>query len=170
LPADIYKGIFISPRILKPLNRCLGVLVVIIGSYLIFELLFVRPYKNITPLIARAAAVTKPSSSRGGPAVSARRDYTAYAGDIKGKKIFSPPSAGGAPAQPPPMASTDISNEIGLVGVIQGDAPQAIIEDKRTQKTYYVSVSESFEGFIVEEIDGDKVIVTRDGKRMSISL
>ena len=62
----------------------------------------------------------------------------------------------------------DISERIGLVGIITGDKPQAIIEDKKAQKTYYMSKGQSFDGYVVEEIYDDKVIINYEGRKKNI--
>jgi hypothetical protein len=70
------------------------------------------------------------------------------------------------------MASVnhDLLKDINLVGVIAGDNPQAIIEDKKTEKTYYVSKGQLIGELIVEEILDGKIILNLKGQKFELYL
>ena len=63
-----------------------------------------------------------------------------------------------------------MSEQVGLVGIVAGDNPQAIIEDKKAQKTYYLNKGQSFNGYVVEEILENKVVLDYEGKKISLFL
>lgn len=60
--------------------------------------------------------------------------------------------------------------DINLVGVILGDNPQAIIQDKKSEKTTYVSKGQFIGDYQVEEIKEGKVILNRNGQRFELSI
>ncbi|MFA6217112.1 MAG: hypothetical protein WDL87_05620 [Candidatus Omnitrophota bacterium] len=70
------------------------------------------------------------------------------------------------------MASVnhDLLKDINLVGVIAGDNPQAIIEDKKTEKTYYVSKGQCIGELMVEEILDGKIILNHKGQKFELYL
>ncbi|MBI5873937.1 MAG: hypothetical protein HZB36_07375 [Candidatus Omnitrophica bacterium] len=65
---------------------------------------------------------------------------------------------------------TDITKDINLVGIISGEVSQAAIEDKKTQKTYYVSKGQSIGEFQVEDIQEGKIILNFNGQRVELNL
>lgn len=64
----------------------------------------------------------------------------------------------------------DLIKDISLLGIITGDNPQAIIEDKKSQKTYYVNKGQIFGEFRLEEIQEGKIILNYKGQRYELFL
>jgi hypothetical protein len=64
----------------------------------------------------------------------------------------------------------DILKDINLIGIITGNDPQAIIEDKRTEKTYYVSKGQLIGDLLVEEILDGKIILNLKGQKFELYL
>jgi type II secretory pathway component PulC len=62
----------------------------------------------------------------------------------------------------------DMLKDLTLMGVISGAAPQAIIEDQRTQKTYYLNKGQSLGDLQVESIQENKVILNYKGRRSEL--
>jgi hypothetical protein len=60
--------------------------------------------------------------------------------------------------------------EISLVGIILGEDPQAIIEDKRTQKIFYVKKGQFIEEFKLEDIEFGKAILSYKDRKFEIHL
>lgn len=58
----------------------------------------------------------------------------------------------------------DLIKNINLVGIISGENPQAVIEDKNTQKTFYLSREQFIGEFQVKEIKEGKVILDYKGQ------
>ena len=97
------------------------------------------------------------------------KPFEFYADEIKGKQIFSRVASGEA-EKPISGANVDLVKDINLVGIITGDNPQAVIEDKKTQKSYYVTKGQSVGDFQVEEIQEGKIILNYMGQRFELSL
>lgn len=64
----------------------------------------------------------------------------------------------------------ELAKDIVLVGVITGDNPQAIIQDRRTRQTFYVSEGESVLGFKIKKVEKATVILERNGETIKLSL
>jgi len=167
LKSEIFRNKMFEPAAMKNMNRYLVIALGIITLYFLIDLIFVRPYRNIEKIVEKGALAQgeKPGAleSRGAVAV---KDYGSYSSAVANKNVFGPYSAGPDSA----AASGDISERLGLVGVIAGDNPQAIIEDKKNQKTYYLNKGQSFNGYIVEDISEGKVILDSGGNKISLFL
>lgn len=165
----LFKNKVFEPVFLKSFNKYLVGIFLILTAYLIFDILFIKPYKNIASLISRI------STQAANPAGTERKtdtevkDYSYYSQEISAKKIFSPTYSGESPSQSLGVQD-DISSNLSLVGIIAGENPQAIIEDKKTQKVYYLNKNQSFNGFTVEEISGDKVVLNYEGRKIMLVL
>jgi type II secretory pathway component PulC len=72
--------------------------------------------------------------------------------------------------QPAGIASADLIKDINLVGIISGDNPQAVIEDKKAQKTYYVSKGQSIGELQIEDIQEGKIILNYSGQKYELYL
>lgn len=133
-------------------------------AYLIFTLAY--------PLFAfRKVAVSKTT----GPvededaALPEVKPYEFYLKGIKEKQIFGSASAS-SEAKPSGSIDVDITRNINLVGIISGDNPQAIIEDKKSQKTYYVTKGQFISDIRVDDIQEGKIIVNYRGRRYELFL
>ncbi len=66
------------------------------------------------------------------------------------------------------IATADILKELALVGIISGVNPQAIIEDKKAGKIYYVTKSQSVGEYRVEDIQEGKIILNYNGQKYEL--
>lgn len=101
------------------------------------------------------------------------KPYEFYLQGIQGRQIFR--STGTATVTPEALSSVhdinlDFIKNIGLVGILSGDNPQAVIEDKKVQKTYYVSKGQFIGEFQVEEIREGKIILNYRGQKFELFL
>ena len=64
----------------------------------------------------------------------------------------------------------DLTGNISLVGIISGENPQAVIEDKKAGKTYYLNKGQLFGEFQLEDIQEGKVILNYKGHRYGLYL
>lgn len=86
------------------------------------------------------------------------KPYAFYLDGFKSNNIFSGTTAYDS-AKPIGTASADLIKDINLVGIISGDEPQAIVEDKRAQKTYYLKKGQFIGELQVVDILEGKVIL-----------
>lgn len=92
-----------------------------------------------------------------------------YLQDIGGKDIFSN-SASSSLSPGAISADADLTGFMNLVGIILGENPQAVIEDKRAQKTYYVKKGQFIGEFRVEDIQEGKIILNFRSRRYELFL
>jgi type II secretory pathway component PulC len=170
LKSELFKNKLFEPSTLKNVNRYLVVILAVLLLYFLVDLIFARPYKNVQALVSKASAPSQneKKSAAGQKDMTVVKDYSSYSGSIPGKTVFG--QSQGGPVTPEDVGSGDISAQVGLVGIIAGDNPQAIIEDKKAQKTYYLNKGQSFNGYVVEEILENKVILDFEGKKISLFL
>lgn len=99
------------------------------------------------------------------------KDSQFYVSAASGRNIFA--SSGIATetgAQTAGVAGMGSIQDLSLMGIISGDNPQAAIQDKKTQKVYYVSKGESVADFLIEDIQDGKIILGYKGQRYELRL
>lgn len=101
-------------------------------------------------------------------AKSSIKPYSFYLDGIKQRKIFA--SAALDLEKPTGTASADLIKDVNLVGIISGDEPQAIIEDKKAQKTYYLRKGQFIGKLQLENITEGKIILSYEGQRYELYL
>lgn len=95
------------------------------------------------------------------------KPYEFYLEAAKGRQIFSSAAAQEL-GQPASGVGVDSIKDINLVGIISGENPQAVIEDKKTQKTYYLNKGQLMGEFQVEDIQEGKIILNYKGQRYEL--
>jgi type II secretory pathway component PulC len=97
------------------------------------------------------------------------KPFESYLEGVKDRQIFNSVSSPEPEVQQDNViASADLIRQLNLIGIIAGDSPQAVIEDKTTQKTYYLNRGQSFGEFQVEQITDGKVILNSKGKKFEL--
>lgn len=171
LKNSFFKNSLFDPKILKVFNKYMVMLLALIALYIILDIILVSPSRKAASLISKVSSSSplKPLTESGLPIET--KNYSYYSSRIAGKNIFSGSSYGQPESQGEKESSDEISSgNLGLVGIIPGDKPQAIIEDKKNQKTYYLIKGQSINGITIEDINEGKAILEYRGKRMTLSL
>ena len=172
LKSELFKSKLFEPSTLASVNKYLVAVLAVLILYFVIDLIFARPYKNVQSLISKASAPQVQDQNKAVAVpknITVVKDYSSYSKSVPGKTVFGQ-SQGSAAAPEDVGASGDISEQIGLVGIVAGDNPQAIIEDKKAQKTYYLNKGQSFNGYVVEDISENKVSLDYEGKKISLFL
>lgn len=136
----------------RALNIALAVLLAGLVLFFIVDLAFFsKPYdiRSGTP------AVTEGESNLGDESALRPKDYSYYSAAISGRNIFTAPEDETAAVAAGPSID-EVMAGLSLLGVIEGDRPQAIIEDKATGKSYFL-----YEG---GAIGNAKVVSIGDGE------
>jgi len=136
-----------------------GLYLLISLSYLVFGL-----NRAVLPKIESGKAEQLKSS--GAQIVKKPLDY--YLEGTKARSLFISEAAG--QGQAPGVLNAELVKDINLMGIISGDNPQVIIEDKKNQKTYYVNKGQYFGDFLVEDIQAGKVVLNYKGQRFELYL
>ncbi len=91
-----------------------------------------------------------------------------YLGAVNRRRAFK--SIDFTSGQLPLAASGDIAKDFVLVGIISGSSPQAIIEDKKSGKAYYVVKGQFIGQYMLEDILDGKIILKINGQSFEISI
>ena len=98
-----------------------------------------------------------------------KKPFEFYLEGIKNRRVFVSES-GQEAGKPIISADLDLMKDINLVGIISGENPQAVIEDKKTRKTYYVNKGQFINELLVEDIQEGKIIINYKGQRFELYL
>lgn len=160
------RRLFFFPRLIFSFQKTAAVffLAACVYASLVFVRVFAgRHFPAVPQAVAKTETLVLPPQERG------LKSYEFYEASLKGRPLF-----GGVSAAVPEPARTaldvDITKVINLVGIISGANPQAVIEDKKTQKTYYVSQGQWIGEFQLEEILEGKIVLNQNGQRFELSL
>lgn len=134
--------------------------------FLIFTFIrpFISPEKIELPKAATQTGLPPETELR-----PQAKPYDFYSEGIRDRRIFGEQVSPEA-AKPLSIVSSDLTKDINLIGVILGDNPQAIIEDKKTQKNYYVTKGQFIGEFQVDDIQEGKVILIYEGRKFELYL
>lgn len=163
------------PNLLKAFNiqRVLIAFIVVSFGYLIFTFIYPLLWQNKIEVMKTEDDVAGLETSQVATQ-NESRSYEFYLEAARNRKIFSTPAVTQAQV---PQGSTALNAEgseairdINLLGVISGDNPQAIIEDKKSQKTYYLTNGQFIGEFQVKDIREGKVSLNYKGQGFELYL
>lgn len=147
------------------LNKLLLILFVLSCSYLAISLIY--PW-----FAAKEIALPKSHTLKAEEGAAPDKEikpYEYYLDAAASRAIFG--SASGQDSeQPARIMNPDLMKDFNLVGIIAGENPQAVIEDKKNQKTYYVTKGQTVNGMQIEDIREGKIILNADGKKYELYL
>lgn len=98
------------------------------------------------------------------------KPFDFYTQGIKSKQIFGVASAQLTQEANVAVVGVNLIKDINLLGVISGDNPQAIIEDKKSQKTCYLTKGQMIGEFQVEYIGEGKIILNYSGQKFELNI
>jgi|GEM_PF-895953 len=99
--------------------------------------------------------------------------FSTYAEVIGRRDLFKPQQPEVPPEKTPEKtleAAYNKLNDLLLIGIIAGEKPQAVVEDRKNQKTYFLYKGQTVNQMRVEDILGDRVIFVFEGERFELSL
>ena len=170
LKNSFLKNSSFDPGALKVFNKYMAIALAVIALYIFFDIILVRPSRKAAYTISRVSvpmAIT-PLAHREMPIET--KNYSHYSNQIIGKKIFSASPFIQAESQGDSGSGEAPADNLGLVGIIPGANPQAIIEDKKGQKTYYLIKGQSVNDIILEDINENKVTLDYRGRKTILFL
>jgi hypothetical protein len=170
------KKIFLKNKALRPIfsdsvNRFLILILILLAGYLAYSFLF-PAHRDIDRFVEIKAPEPQAADIRGGgpvPAGDRAEDYAVYSRAIQGKNLFTAPFVEESRLSEE-APDIDISKRFNLVGIIAGERPEAIIEDKDAKKTHYLSEGQSLDGVTIVKIEEGKVILGYQGKEIVLVL
>lgn len=172
LKSDLLRSSAFNIQMLKTFNMYAVIIALLIAGYLILDIILVSPSRKVALLVANKSASKSAAETAKRAMPIETKSYSYYSNKVSGKSIFG---AGSSIQMESQGGEVDSSSElsggnIGLVGIIPGDPPQAIVEDKKSQKTYYLAKGQSINGITVEDISENKVVLEYRDKKMTLFL
>lgn len=96
--------------------------------------------------------------------------FSSYPETIQNRRLFAGSVLRNEEGGVPVVLGNELIKDINLVGILSGESPQAVIEDKKTQKTYYVARNQLIGKFKVEDIQEGKIILGLNGQKYELYL
>lgn len=158
------------PSRIKIINMSLVVVLVIVATVLLADLVifslhretYLQPAKEkaVSPVPAKEILSPAPE-----PPIAGSPDASNSLGS---RELFR--SRPVVPADKITQGAYDNLKDISLKGIIAGDRPQAIIEDEKNKKSFFIYKGETVGGIKVEDIQSDRVILKVNGEVLELTL
>ena len=159
---------WLNIKLLRSVNRWLAIAAAALAALFMLDVMFVSPkndWKRQEPKLAAIHKKSRPAPKEPGAALLPKTESLEdYSKTFAGQNMFGP-----APANKKTAAESSLSN-LALVGILLGDNPQAILEDKTTQMIYYLSKNQTVSGMTVEDIQEKKVVLKYKGESVTFTL
>ncbi|MFZ2356244.1 MAG: hypothetical protein WAW67_00220 [Candidatus Omnitrophota bacterium] len=153
---------------IKIVNKIALALCVILTVFFVFDFISFgnNSLKKISKITAEAAV----------PEVKAKKinfqkiNFAETINLSKKHNIFSflPPVDNAEQAGNVPLGAQQVINNLKLVGIIWSDAPQAMVENTKEQKTYLLSAGDKIDTLNIKKILRDKIILGKDDKEWEL--
>ncbi|NQT06340.1 MAG: hypothetical protein HQ575_02260 [Candidatus Omnitrophica bacterium] len=93
-----------------------------------------------------------------------------YSKDINAKDLFRPLAQNDAGGTKPVVPAEDVMSNLSLLGVVSGENPQAIIENKKQKKTIFLKKGQTSGDLKLKEIEADSVTVIYRGEEYTLTM
>lgn len=176
-PAELLQGSASTPgkkrkkpkrHFLKLINRLLILGIIALIAAVVMKY-FVSQQESADLL--KEQDVIEKEGGQGLIQIPKQKPFSYYQSRIDKRNIFrSPwekPKAGTSGQQSGPIS--DLANEFKIVGIVVDDSPNVILEDVKTNETFFVAEGESIKGATIEKIEEDKVIFIYNGETIELA-
>ena len=146
-------------RALRTLNQVMVLIILVLAGYLLY--IFISSQNKVDDFV-----VDKDSSEVNEVAsLKERRNkpYEYYAKEIEARDVFSRPEPEKEEEKKIVPESVDLSKSLRLVGIVLGDIPEAIIEDIKSKKIFFLHQGDEILEGRVQSIKEGKVILDYKG-------
>ena len=148
----------------KFINISLIAILIIIAAVLIFDVI---NFNLKRPELV--AEIAPKAEERQEPQLQPSQELSVDPKLLGSRDLFKASAAAVSPGAVP-QASYDKLKELSLKGIIAGEKPQAIIEDEKNKKSYFLYKGESVNNIKVEDIQSDRVILRVNGEVLELTL
>ncbi|MFH1441732.1 MAG: type II secretion system protein N [Candidatus Omnitrophota bacterium] len=131
---------------------------------LVYSLFLVKTFK--TPVIVSSEKTQQEEKAQERKEAPSLEFYLEETGN---RQIFNSPVAA-KENKASAAVTSDLLKNLNLVGIIAGENPQAIIEDKKAQKTYYLQKGQFIEEYEITDIQEGKIVLTNNGQKYELYL
>ncbi len=163
----------VKKRTLPGINLSLNFLLIVVAIfsliYLGREIFKLKDGKIALPSQPQIKVVSlspEEKKDEEGPA----KPYSYYSQEIGKKDLFKTSVLQGEEKQTITSSASlaDLTANLILMGIVLDDRPQAIIQDKKTQKSYFLYKGDSIGEIKVEDILESKVILSYQGEKIEL--
>jgi len=171
-PVQARKFSFDFSGFFKQESLNLALIVVLAALTIVFIPVFLKSPKSPPEALEEKVKIQEKAAAQNEEPPRPSFDY--YSAQAGSRNIFAPVASEETKAQAAPVEQgpklEEVKGQLNLLGVIGGTTPQVIIEDKRTQKTYFLNKGSTFDDIEVGDIFENKVILTYKGKQFELVL
>lgn len=151
------------------LNKFLVVLVVCVIVYMV--LAYVKnPYKSKTEISSEVEVETGGELLEDTPASPPISHYVEILGGRQMFKLYEVPKPKPVGPPKPRVTLQQLLAAYTFIGVIFGDVPQAIIEEKRTGQSFYLTAGQYLGEIKIERIERGRITVSYEDEMMDVSI
>jgi len=145
----------------------MGMIFIILATITFYELTIKEPAPHALPRMDVETHVASNDSANPAPTDSAK---SALIQGFSGRNLFQPPIIEEEKPQKPEKTVflKDLAAPLSLMGVVDGETPQAIIQDQKTQKTYFLYEGDYLGDILIEKVDQGIVSLSFDGEEMDL--
>ncbi len=143
-----------------------GVIVLFFLSLVYLAACFIYPLTGLKKIQLPKQEPEKINVSSDSPLKDETKPLEFYTQALKQNQVFG--STLGTQTGQPVAAAGEALKDISLVGIISGEPPQAVIEDKKAQRTYYVTKGQNVNDYQLEDIQEGKIILNYNGQKYEL--
>ncbi len=162
-------------RYFEFVNLALVIILVVVIMFYIFDLVssnpsFGRLHKSEAASRRPRPAISEPQNAK---SEAQPTPFSTYAEAIGKRELFKPPKSEAVKEKPAAQKTESASDKLkylSLIGIIGGERPQAVIEDKKDKKTYFLNKGQTVSEMKVEDILKDRIILDFDGEKIELVL
>lgn len=163
------QRIAIKRNYISLLNKLLLIVFIASAGYLIYTLLV--KYKSDTVIPEQIKQKKMIEETEGGLAnIPSVDQYTSVVNSRQLFKMFEQPKPKAEEPKKPKITLQQILAGYTFIGIIFGDPPQAIVEEKRTKQSFYLSAGQFLGEVKIEKIEKGKVTVSYNEETMDIRI
>jgi len=152
----------------KSLNTALIIILGCLLLYLVYDLGYTLLHEKAKLRILREEENKTPKVMEEKTALEIK-PYSFYSSSIGNRNIFMPQELESESVVMGPTVD-EIKASLSLIGIIAGDRPQAIIEDKKSGKSHFLYKGNTIGEAKVLDILEDSVILEYNGQRFELVL
>ena len=141
---------------LKLANHLLVIIVFIAAGYIGVKYFSQAEKKNEDAELAVPAP--KPKAEPKNLVVPETKPFSFYQSVMEQRDIFQSPWDKATAVATAAAPAADLAKQLKLVGIVLDKNPQAVIENVKTKETLFLSVGDSVENAVLQEIHEDKVL------------
>ena len=171
-PAPVSKVVFKKKksgfRSLLLVNRIL--LVVVVSALIYLVLSFIFPYRSATKIPARVSLKEEMDRETEEQKKSPITHYTNVLSRRQMFKMYELPRPKTKEPAKPRVTLQQLLGGYTFVGIIFGDNPQAIVEQKKTGQSYYLVAGQFLGEIKIEKIEKGKITVSYGEEVLAINI